>query len=109
MEGGMIKITQDPLNQALDAPNCFFLLLSSITAEAGGNSVLGVNLYLIWTWRLHNRIASALAELNPCWDDERLFFQTREIVIAIYMQIYYYELMPVLMGKTLLLWMRMNG
>ncbi|CAH0729040.1 unnamed protein product, partial [Brenthis ino] len=66
--------------------------------EIGGNSVLGANLFTIWTWRLHNHIASGLAEINPCWDDERLFFTTRELVIAINMQIYYYELLPALMG-----------
>ncbi|XP_045764331.1 peroxidase-like [Maniola jurtina] len=66
--------------------------------ELGANSVLGVNLYLIWTWRLHNRIAMELSKINPCWDDERTFFTTRDMVIAIIMQIYYYELMPALMG-----------
>ncbi|XP_023954693.2 peroxidase isoform X2 [Bicyclus anynana] len=66
--------------------------------EPGDNSVLGINLFLIWTWRLHNRIATQLGKLNPCWNDERIFFQTRDIVIAITNQIYYYELMPVIMG-----------
>ncbi|CAH0729037.1 unnamed protein product, partial [Brenthis ino] len=64
----------------------------------GGNSLLGNILFSIWSWRLHNRIATGLAEVNPCWDDERLFFMARELSIAIMMQIYYYELMPNLMG-----------
>ncbi|XP_045446330.1 peroxidase-like [Melitaea cinxia] len=68
------------------------------TPDAGANSVLGPNLFVIWTWRFHNRIASILSELNPCWDDDRLFFTTRDIVIAITMQIYYYEMSPALMG-----------
>ncbi|CAH2248381.1 jg6193 [Pararge aegeria aegeria] len=71
--------------------------------EQGANSVLGVNLYLIWTWRLHNRVATELSKLNPCWDDDRIFFQTRDIVIAIIMQIFYYELMPAMMGYENLL------
>ncbi|CAH2106939.1 unnamed protein product [Euphydryas editha] len=68
------------------------------TPNAGSNSVLGPNLFTIWTWRLHNRIATILSELNPCWDDDRLFFTTRDIVIAITMQIYFYEMSPALMG-----------
>ncbi|CAH2106937.1 unnamed protein product [Euphydryas editha] len=68
------------------------------TPNSGSNSILGSNLFSIWTWRLHNRIATTLLKLNPCWSDDRLFFTTRDIVIAINIQIIYYELMPALMG-----------
>ncbi|XP_068630727.1 peroxidase-like [Battus philenor] len=69
------------------------------TPEEGGNSVVGVNLSIIWFWRLHNHIASYLARINPCWDDDRLFYTARDIVIAIKMQIVIYELLPVFFGK----------
>ncbi|XP_050342820.1 peroxidase-like [Nymphalis io] len=68
------------------------------TPESGANSVLAPNLFIIWTWRFHNRIATVLSALNPCWDDNRVFFTTREIVIAISIQIYFYELMPTVLG-----------
>ncbi|CAH2075609.1 unnamed protein product, partial [Iphiclides podalirius] len=73
------------------------------TPEDASNSVVGVNLAVIWFWRLHNRIATALARINPCWDDDRLFYTTRDIVIAIEMQIMMYELLPAFMGKSNLL------
>ncbi|CAK1604588.1 unnamed protein product [Parnassius mnemosyne] len=67
--------------------------------EDGANSVAGVNLAVIWFWRLHNRVVTELARINPCWDDDRLFYIGRDIVIAIQMQIVMYELLPALLGK----------
>ncbi|XP_014358646.2 peroxidase-like [Papilio machaon] len=69
------------------------------TPEEGVNSVAGVNLSLIWFWRLHNHIATALGRINPCWDDDRLFYTARDIVIALQMQIFLYELLPAFVGK----------
>ncbi|KAL0840028.1 hypothetical protein ABMA28_015353 [Loxostege sticticalis] len=68
------------------------------TPEPISNSLAGINLFSIWFWRLHNYIATALAKVNPCWDDDRLFYETREINIAFMLQIIYYELLPSLMG-----------
>lgn len=63
------------------------------------NSLLGMNLMAIWFWRNHNRIATELAKINPCWDDDKLFNTARDINIASYVQIFLYELLPLLMGK----------
>lgn len=46
----------------------------------------------------HNSIAKNLFLLNPHWDDERLFQETRTIMIAIFQKITYYEWFPVLLG-----------
>lgn len=78
---------------------CYLLF---ITAEDGPNTILGGNLMAVWIWRYHNIIATALAAVNPCWDDTRLFFTTREIVIASIMQIFYYELLPLIMGTCVI-------
>ncbi|CAK1552790.1 unnamed protein product [Leptosia nina] len=69
------------------------------TPERGSNAIVGANIITIWIWRYHNAIATALANINPCWNDERLFFTTREIVIAAIIQIFYYELLPLMMGR----------
>ncbi|KAM3956032.1 peroxidase-like [Aphomia sociella] len=69
------------------------------TPEDGSNTVLGINLFSIWFWRYHNRIATELAKINPCWSDQKLFYTARDINIATAMQIMYYELLPLLMGR----------
>ena len=53
----------------------------------------------VWFWRNHNFIATELAKVNPCWSDEKLFNTARDINIALFIQINYYELMPIFLGK----------
>uniref|UniRef100_A0A182NV95 Peroxidase n=1 Tax=Anopheles dirus TaxID=7168 RepID=A0A182NV95_9DIPT len=47
----------------------------------------------------HNRLAGALAALNGCWDDERLFQEARRINIAKYQSIVYNDWLPIYMGR----------
>ncbi|XP_028175570.1 peroxidase-like [Ostrinia furnacalis] len=70
------------------------------TPEPISNSLPGINLFSIWFWRLHNYIATALSKVNPCWDDDKLFYTAREINIAFMVQTIYYELLPALMGRN---------
>lgn len=52
-------------------------------------------------YRLHNIIATELTKLNSKWDDNRIFFETRSICIAIYQRIIYYEYLPLILGTFL--------
>nr|XP_037874839.1 peroxidase [Bombyx mori] len=70
---------------------------------SGVNLLLGVNFFgIIFFWRFHNHIARKLLEVNQHWTDEQLFNTAREINIASGSQIFYYELMALLMGKLLM-------
>ncbi|CAH0700224.1 unnamed protein product [Spodoptera exigua] len=62
------------------------------------NSLVTINMMSIWFWRHHNQTANRLAKLNPCWDDEKLFYTARDINIAIEMQIFLYEFFTLMGG-----------
>lgn len=46
--------------------------------------------------REHNRVATALQEVNPNWSDENIFQETKRIVIAEYQNVIYSEWLPVI-------------
>ena len=54
--------------------------------------------HAVWL-REHNRVEAALWQLNPHWDGERLFQETRRIINALWVQTTYGEYQPVILGR----------
>ena len=52
----------------------------------------------VWM-REHNRITDKFIKMNPNWNDDRLYEESRKITIAIMQHITYNEFVPLLIGK----------
>lgn len=79
---------------------------SAASCFQSGDSRVNENIGLmlmqtIWL-REHNLIADKLGVLNKHWQDERLFQESRRIVIAQFQHIAYNELLPALLGHDLM-------
>uniref|UniRef100_A0A915DCB3 Peroxidase n=1 Tax=Ditylenchus dipsaci TaxID=166011 RepID=A0A915DCB3_9BILA len=99
----------DLLPPLLDSKSCnspsklrpCFLSGSPITNLLPTNAAF----HTIWV-RHHNQLAKQLKVFNPYWDDERIYQETRRIVVAQLQHITYNEWLPIVVGKNQL---RANG
>jgi len=58
-------------------------------------------MHTIWL-RLHNLYATQLAQINPHWNDEKLYQETRGIIAALIQHITYNEYLPAVIGPHLM-------
>ena len=55
-------------------------------------------MHTLWV-REHNRIAADLTMINPQWEPQRVYEETRRIVIAVWQNIVYNEWLPLVLGQ----------
>lgn len=97
-EGGRQKTLKGNLPFQEESPD-FSSLPFFVAGDERANEQLGLTImHTIWL-REHNRLARRLAQLNPCWDDERLYQESRKIVGAIQQVISYKEFLPLIFGN----------
>ncbi|KAG7155904.1 Peroxidasin-like 4, partial [Homarus americanus] len=59
------------------------------------------SMHTLWL-RVHENLVTQLARLNPHWDDETLYQESRRIVVALIQQTTYREFLPLVLGDNLM-------
>ena len=89
-----LPIDKDDIVACLNAESCF------LAGDVRANEQISLTImHTLWL-REHNRIARELKEINPFWNDERLFQEARKIVGALLQKITYEDYLPKVMGRT---------
>ncbi|XP_028026294.1 chorion peroxidase-like [Bombyx mandarina] len=72
------------------------------TGDSHGNQFISLTAFhTLWS-REHNRVAQALSRLNPHWDEDTVFMETRRILQAEFQHIIYNEWLPLLIGHQMM-------
>ncbi|XP_060078550.1 peroxidase-like [Ylistrum balloti] len=100
--GGMLKMTTLGLPPPSDEEMCIKEAPGDYCMLAGDfrvNHVPGLTVLHTTFLREHNRIATHLTRINPGWNDERAFQETRKIIIGMLQHMVYNELLPSILNE----------
>ena len=105
-----MKYVQGVLGDFLSPDNRQLMAPASFCHRFGGCFLAGdtrvsehlllASMHIIFS-REHNRIARILAKLNPHWNGEIIYQETRRIVGAVLQKITYEDFLPIIIGYTL--------
>ncbi|XP_069141012.1 chorion peroxidase-like [Argopecten irradians] len=100
--GGMMKMTTlglpPPSQEEMcvkEAPGDYCMLAGDFRV----NHVPGLTVLHTTFLREHNRIATYFTRINPGWDDERTFQETRKLIIAMLQHMVFNELLPSILNE----------
>ncbi|XP_022826330.1 chorion peroxidase [Spodoptera litura] len=106
--GGLLKVFNDygrDLPPLTERKECLSTKEGAACFESGdnhGNQIISLTvLHTIFT-REHNRLARALSAINPTWDEDKVFWETRRILQAEFQHIIYNEWLPLLLGPQII-------
>ncbi|KAL1495005.1 hypothetical protein ABEB36_010496 [Hypothenemus hampei] len=102
---GMIFYGSQPDNNLLDVNLCKAGAVAEDCMQPG-DSRLNENpgliaLHTVFV-RYHNRIANILSRMNAHWNDEKVYQETRRIVVAVIQHITYKEYLPIVVGPDVM-------
>ncbi|KAJ8718792.1 hypothetical protein PYW07_016348 [Mythimna separata] len=106
--GGLLRTFSDygrELPPLTERKECLAVKEGAACFESGdnhGNQIISLTvLHTIFT-REHNRLAKALSGLNPGWDEDTVFWETRRLLQAQFQHIIYNEWLPLLLGPQIM-------
>ncbi|CAM1308998.1 Uncharacterised protein r2_g1924 [Pycnogonum litorale] len=88
-----------PIRQRADcsatAKNCFFT-----AGDGRANENVALTMFHTIFMREHNRVAKEVKRLKPNWNDEKIYQESRKIVIGFVQNIAYSEYLPLVIGPA---------
>ncbi|XP_046371516.2 peroxidasin-like [Haliotis rufescens] len=109
MVGGLLKMSRftllprDRSTLEVCTDQCFKAGDERVNEQMGLTSIQTIFM------REHNRIALTLKKINPHWNDERLFQESRRIIGAICQKITYNDFLPRVLNRATLTQYRLNS
>ena len=95
-------LTLNPGRQRLRCAWAITHVFVLIKGDERVNEVMGLTVIHIFFAREHNRIEAKLHRINPHWNGDKLYHETRRIMGGTWQYMVYNEFLPVVLGPELI-------